>query len=309
MASRAEGRSETGRAPCANEEDEGRTTTHAGVDAAEHATSTGQDAGGRGVVGLEPEEPAGTGCSTTASSCPRSPGDCDEREATYNGRELGPARDIARSVEQISAIHGFMSDLDCKLFDPAVIGEDCVQSPAALYTKHVRQWLDRDPVLSKAEVRDTGGGLHVLLWLDSPIICDAKNVHEWDGVARGVRNVLPCDPSLNGIIAMTRPIGAVNTKYDPPREVRLLREGQPVTREEVLALSRRVAEQPARLWMRVFFGGERTSPCPLCAEASLGVAGNWQCQCYECGRVDAAVLIYRFFSTEFLDSRKESGHG
>ncbi len=235
--------------------------------------------------------------------------DCDEREATYNGRDRGPACDIARSVEQISAIHGFITDIDCKLLDPAVIGKECVESPTALYTQHVRHWLDRDRVLSKAEVRDTGGGLHVCLWLDSPIICDAKDVREWDGVARGVRNVLPCDPSLNGIIAMTRPIGALNTKYDPPREVRLLREGQAVSREEVLELGHRVVEQPARLWMRLFFGGERTSPCPLCAKASLGVAGDWQCRCYECGRIDAAALVYRFFSPEYLDSRKESGHG
>lgn len=236
--------------------------------------------------------------------------DRDEREAIFNGRALGPASDIAQSVEQVAAINGFLSDLDCKLLDPGVVGEAAVESPAVLYDEHVRHWVERDPVLAKAEVRDTGGGLHALLWLESPILVDGDQAREWDRVAKGLRNALPGDPNVNGIIAMTRPVGALNTKYVPPREVRILRQGQPVTREEVLELSRRVIEQPARLWMRLFFGAERVSPCPLCNKGeSLGVAGNWQCRCYECGRVDAAALVYRFFSTEFLTNRKESPRG
>jgi|GEM_PF-4128626 len=48
-------------------------------------------------------------------------------------------------------------------------------APAALAVgEPERQWLDNDPLLSRAEVRDTGGGLHVLLWLDEPILCDGE---------------------------------------------------------------------------------------------------------------------------------------
>ena len=172
-----------------------------------------------------------------------------------------------------------------------------------------RHWLDHDPVLSKAEVRDSGHGLHVLLWLDEPIIVADGEARQWDDIARGICNALPGDPNLNGIIALTRPIGAVNTKYNPPREVRLLRPGQPVSRAEILDLNQRVTMQPARLWMRLFFGGERVDPCPLCGKESLGVAGYWQCRCYGCGRVNAASLVYRFYSPEFLDSRQENHHG
>jgi len=235
--------------------------------------------------------------------------DSDERESLVNDRRRGTKYEITPKVDEVTAIHGFMNDLDCKMLDPAVVGEDSVESAAALYEQHVRHWLDRDTVLTKAEVRDTGGGLHVILWLDEPIVVAAGEARQWDDIARGIRNALPGDPNLNGVIALTRPVGAVNTKYDPPREVRLLRSGEPVTCAEIRDLAQRVATQPARLWMRLFFGGERVTPCPLCGKESLGVAGYWQVRCYGCGRVNAASLVYRFFSPAFLDSQKEAHHG
>lgn len=235
--------------------------------------------------------------------------DNDERESLVNDRRRGTKYEITPKVEEVAAIHGFMNDLDLKMLDPAVVGEKCVESAAAFYEQHVRLWLDRDPLLAKAEVRDTGGGLHVILWLDEPIIVCADEARQWNGIARGICNALPGDPNLNGIIALTRPVGAVNTKYNPPREVRLLRSGEPVTRAEILDLIERVARQPARLWMRLFFGGERVDPCPICGKGSLGVAGPCQCRCYECGRIDAASLVYRFYSPTFLESRKEAKHG
>jgi hypothetical protein len=236
------------------------------------------------------------------------PGYDDIREATFNGRESGPAFSIARPVDQVSAIHGFMIDLDCGILNPAVVGQECVESADILYERHVQGWLDRDAVLAKAEVRNTGHGLHVLLWLGDPIICAGDNARRWDKIARGLRNVLPGDPNLNGIIAMTRPVGATNNKHEPAKTVTQVRAGERVSREEILDLHKRVATAPGRLWMQVLHGGERTSPCPLCrGEAtSLGVAGSWQVRCYECGRVDAAGLIYRFYTSEFLGMRKDS---
>ena len=259
----------------------------------------------RGVAGsataVRPEHSRPAHPATTA--------DNDERESLVNDRRRGTKYEITPKVEEVAAIHGFMNDLDCKMLDPAVVGEGCVESAAAFYDQHVRHWLDHDPVLSKAEVRDSGHGLHVLLWLDEPIIVADGEARQWDDIARGICNALPGDPNLNGIIALTRPIGAVNTKYNPPREVRLLRPGQPVSRAEILDLNQRVTMQPARLWMRLFFGGERVDPCPLCGKESLVVAGYWQCRCYGCGRVNAASLVYRFYSPEFLDSRQENHHG
>lgn len=236
-------------------------------------------------------------------------GEHDNRESLVNDRRLGTKHEITPKVEEVTAIHGFMNDLDCKMLDPAVVGEECVESAESLYEQHVRLWLDRDPVLERAEVRDTGGGLHVILWLDEPIVVASGEAREWNNIARGVRNALPGDPNLNGIIALTRPVGAMNTKYDPPREVRLLRTGQVVTRAEIFDLNQRVTMQPARLWMRLFFGGERADPCPLCGKESLGVAGSWHVRCYGCGRINAASLAYRFYSPEFLGNYKETKHG
>ncbi len=262
----------------------------------------------------QPPRPGGKdgGCENAATINPLADdhGANDERESLVNGRDCGPANRIATTVDEVASIHAFMSDLDCKILDPAVVGEECIQSPAALYEQHVRHWLDRDPALAKAQVRDSGYGLHVLLILDEPIICSGDDARHWDKIARGLRNVLPGDPRLNGIIALTRPVGAMNTKQEPHREVKLLRPGKSVTQAEILDLNQRVSTAPARLWMRLFFGDERASPCPLCRDTSttLGVSGNWQVQCYECGRVDAAALVYRFYSPEFLDKRKDS-HG
>jgi hypothetical protein len=255
----------------------------------------------------ETTAPAAGGMHTTQK--PR--GYDDEREATFNGGDRGSACVIARPVDQVSCVRCFVIDIDCGILDPAVVGDVATVSADELYTKHVRVWLDRDPVLSKAEVRNTGHGLHVLLWMDEPIICHGDDARRWDKIARGLRNVLPGDPSLNGIVAMTRPVGATNNKHEPAKTVTQLRAGEPVSREEILDLGRRVATAPARLWMKVFHGVERISPCPFCSskDASLGVAGNWQVQCYECGRVDAAALVYRYYSPEFLEKRKDSSNG
>lgn len=257
------------------------------------------------------EEASHAGLNTGLGDAQRGPGYDDVREATFNGGEHGPAYVISRPVDQVSCINYFMIDLDCGILDPKTVGEAAVFSADELYEKHVRDWLDRDPVLAKAEVRNTGHGLHILLRLDDPIICTGDDARRWDKIARGLRNALPGDPKLNGIIAMTRPVGAMNNKYEPAKTVTQLRAGAPVSREEILDLGRRVASAPARLWMRVFHDGERVSPCPFCngKDASLGVAGNWQVQCYECGRMDAAALVYRHYSPEFLDKRKDSTHG
>ncbi len=271
-----------------------------------------QQAAGAGRRQAVPRsESEGEGGRENASVVPGSDRkyDNDHRESLVNDHQQGTKYEITPKVDEVAAIHGFMNDLDCKMLDPAVVGEECVESAESLYDQHVRLWLDRDPVLAKAEVRDTGGGLHVILWLDEPILVAAGEARQWNDVARGLRNALPGDPNLNGIIALTRPVGAMNTKYDPPREVRLLRTGQVVTRAEIFDLNQRVTMQPARLWMRLFFGRERVDPCPLCGKESLGVAGYWQCRCYGCGRINAASLIYRFYSPEFLDKSMEAHHG
>lgn len=260
----------------------------------------GNDGAGANAIGPTPNEANGNRRATSL----------DVRESLVNDRRCGPAHEIAVPLNQVCAIHSFMFDVDCNLLNPAVVGEEASNSADVLYEQHVRRWLDRDNVLAKAEVRHTGGGLHVLLWLDTPILCAGGEAQHWDRVIRVVRNALPGDPRVNGVLAMTRPVGAVNTKFDQPRAVRRLRDGSAITRSDILGLGRRINDDPAHLWMRLFFDSERVSPCPICAKGeSLGVAGKWQCQCYECGRIDAAALVYRFFSPSFLKSQKGDTNG
>ncbi len=274
----------------------------------EHQEVVSRDTAAIPAAETESAEVPTAHASATAPARAERCDDNDVRESLVNDCRQGTKYEIATKVDHVSAIHAFMADLDCSILNPAVVGEECVRSPVALYEQHVQHWLDRDPVLAKAEVRDTGGGVHVLLRLDTPIICTGNDARGWDKIARGLRNTLPGDPKLNGIIAMTRPVGAANTKYAPAKTVSLLRSGTPVERDEILDLCQRAATAPASLWMRTFHGGERVSPCPLCgqAETTLGVAGNWQVQCYKCDRVSAAALVYRFYSPEFLKERKDS---
>lgn len=251
-------------------------------------------AGGATAVRSEHSRPAHP--ATTADNN-------DERESLVNDRRRGRASEIAVKVSEVTSIWAFMLEIDIDILDPDACGAEALASPEAFYDAHVSMWLSRDPVLSRAEVRDSGHGLHVLFWLDEPITCNDEQAKKWDAVAYGIRNVLPCDPRGPGLIAMSRPVGAMNTKHEPHKEVRQLKAGQPISRGDIEDLAKRLADAPSRLWMALFHGGERAQPCPLCGDegTSLGVAGAWMVRCYGCGRVDAAALVYRHFTRQFLE--------
>jgi hypothetical protein len=235
-------------------------------------------------------------------------GEADLRELLVNGGQQGTARTIATKVENVSVVNGFMIDLDCCILNPEVLGQESIDSADVLYQDHVAKWLDRDPVLCKAQVRNSGNGLHVLLRLDQPEDVEPKLVREVDALAKALHNALPGDPNLNGLNAMTRPVGCQNTKYQPPREVRCLREGDVVSIDEIFDLNSRLTSEPARFWMQILFGGHRVEPCPFCGTESLGVAGAWKVRCYSCGLIDADCLLYRLYSPGFLKSRTDNHH-
>jgi hypothetical protein len=245
----------------------------------------------------------------SAKLAPGSTSSSDERELLVNDRRKGIASLIATTVDEVASIHGFLIDLDCKLLAAEVVGEECTKNSSELFGKHVIHWIARDPVLVKAEVRATSKlGLHVLLYLDEPIFCAADQSRRWDKVVKCFRCILPGDPNVNGIIAMTRPVDAENTKYSPPHTVEMLREGGAVSSKEILDLAQRLANKPAPNLMQVLYGGRRITPCPLCRSegSSLGVAGDWQVRCYKCGRTSAEELIYRFYQSYWVSSQKEA---
>jgi hypothetical protein len=90
-----------------------------------------------------------------------------------------------------------------------------------------------------------------------------------------------------------------------------LRRGSAVSRNDVLDLVDRLEKNAAAVRMNMFFGGERTSPCPLCLGdgTSLGIAGGHTVRCYHCGNQPAFKLLMRFYADAFVSPNKEVVHG
>src|SRR5262249_52176114 len=152
------------------------------------------------------------------------------------------------------------------------------------YEELVEPWLSRHPVFRKAEVRDSGRGLHVLILFDRPVEFATQGERQlWAGVVKVVQRLLPTDPGCPGITALTRPVGSVNSKNG--KKVRRLKKGRPVDPREVLALYEQARAAPFRT-VASLFGAERVSPCPVCkAEGSALVVLDHTGKCYQCGKV------------------------
>ena len=222
----------------------------------------------------------------------------DMRELLVNDGAIGPAEAIAVSLDEVACVRAFMADIDLSQLEPAVIGSDASENSTKFYHNFLANCLSRHPVLQKAEVRASSQhGVHVIWHLERPQVLKAGEALLYDRLIRGLRVVLPSDPNCNGLIAMTRPVGAKNKKYSPPQVVDQLRSGEPVTRDEILSLAREISDEPASTLMRVLYGGKRVTPCPFCQKNanSLGVAGRWRCCCYDCGSINAAELLGRFY--------------
>jgi hypothetical protein len=209
---------------------------------------------------------------------PPGPG-VDAREQLVNRGEVGPIGLVSIPEAMITTLRGIMLDFDPDLYDPTKLPAGATDSPRDLYETFVKPMLNRHPVYAKAEVRDTGRGLHAILWFETPVVFDTETAREkWAAVVKAVQKALPTDPMCPGITAMTRPVGSINGKTG--RTVRVLKDGMSVNPEEILKL---VAELGARPFK--FVAGLLLDPaapyCPVCArpEARLGVMDR-RGQCY-----------------------------
>src|SRR2546430_1670504 len=88
----------------------------------------------------------------------------DVREALYNDQTIGPISTIQLPAERITKLHGILFDLDPKILVSANAIFPPAETPEAFYAgiKHI---LDRHPLGRSAEVRASGTGLHLILWL------------------------------------------------------------------------------------------------------------------------------------------------
>jgi hypothetical protein len=216
--------------------------------------------------------------------------DIDAREQLYNEGKTGPAVEVQLPRQRITALRGILFDLDpgCLVPDNTIFPP--ADDPATFYAA-VRPVIDRHPLARAAEVRSSGTGLHVILWLRPALeLHSAAEQEYWDHIVRAVQRTLPADPDMPGITALTRPVGAVNSKNGA--RVEALKPGEGVSPEAVQEFMARLAAAPFKETALILFGEERVRPCPVCqGEGSRLDALNWVGKCYGgCDKVTGADL-------------------
>ena len=87
------------------------------------------------------------------------------------------------------------------------------------------------------EIRDSGGGFHVLALLKEPAENGTEEFDHVNNLRARLTHILCGDPVPDHAAALLREPGTLNLKYDPPRECRVLRAGKPVDITEVEALA------------------------------------------------------------------------
>jgi hypothetical protein len=220
----------------------------------------------------------------------------DFRESLVNDRLSGIISDVSIPQDMITTLHGIMLDFDPDLYDPALLPADAGQSPLAFYERLLKPILEHHPVYGAAEVRDTGRGLHAIIWLDPPVVFKSEGDRQrWSSAVKVLQKVVPSDPHAPGITAMTRPVGSLNGKTG--RQVTVLKKGHPVPQSDVLKLVEGIRAAPFEMVAKILFG-ERTSPCPVCRKTGtrLGVFKT-NGLCYGgCGKVPPSSLLDVFFA-------------
>ena len=210
----------------------------------------------------------------------------DFREQLYNSGDVGLIKDVQVSTERIVRSNGILYDLDPKLYRPSSLLPTIPTEPAEFYAVVAKPWLSRHAVLNHLEVRNSGTGLHGILWFSEPVTFDSdQDRQRWAGIIQVVQAALPVDPDQPGITAVTRPSGSINSKNGAT--VSILKSGAPVSHEDVLALYDEMRHAPFKTVMRILGGSDRLTPCPICGkDGSRLSAMDRVGQCYgSCGTV------------------------
>jgi hypothetical protein len=186
----------------------------------------------------------------------------DVREQLVNEQLTGTATQIQIPAQCVTLLHGILFDLDPMLYRAgnALFPPD--QDPRRFF-ENIRPILDRHPLARSAEVRVSGTGLHVIVRLSPALVLStAAEQAYWESIVRAVQATLPADVNMPGITALTRPVGALNSKNNAI--VELIRAATPITAEQVVAYLNRVTEAPFCEIMTPLLGGSRIEPCPVC---------------------------------------------
>jgi hypothetical protein len=220
----------------------------------------------------------------------------DIREQLYNDRKTGTLAEVQLPLERITTLHGILFDLDPGLYRRGNMLFPPADDPKEFHDL-IRPVLDRHPLARAAEVRASGTGLHIIVWLDPPAeLRSAGEQQYWDAAVRAVQCTLPVDPNSPGVTALTRAAGSVNTKNG--RGVEVLRRGESVTACQVVEFVKRVAKAPFREAASILLGDVRVRPCPVCrVEGSRLDVLDHVGVCYTtCGKVKLWQLFDRVFA-------------
>lgn len=218
------------------------------------------------------------------------------REQLANGGESGPENRVSIPVAMITKLRGIMEDFDPDLYDREKLPPGATESPLKLFETFVGPMLDRHPLFAKAEVRDSGRGLHALLWFDPPVEFRTEGERtRWAAAVKAVQRTLPADRHAPGITAMTRPVGSINNKTG--RAVSILKKGTPVSPDEVLKFVAELQAKPFKVVADIVLG-PNTSPCPICRKPNtrLGVLERHG-MCYGgCGKPTLGRVFDTFYA-------------
>lgn len=229
----------------------------------------------------------------------------DVREQLCNNGEQGAITAVQVSAERIVAVRGILFDLDPQHYRMSLLTPVVPRDAHEFYRSVASKWLDRHPLLRRAEVRLSGTGLHAILQFRDPVeLASDEDRRRWTGIIKVIQCALPIDPEQPHITALTRPIGSLNSKNGA--EVRLLKPGEPITHEEALDLYRQMCDAPFLTAMKILAGADKLQPCPRCAQVGSQLAGMSRVGlCYgSCGKVKLEQLYDLVFAPRVNASKE-----
>jgi hypothetical protein len=216
----------------------------------------------------------------------------DIREGLCNDCPIGPAAAIQLPLESITRLQGIVIDLDPEILRPDNPIFPPADVPAAFYGG-IQPVLERHPLVRHAEIRASGRGLHVILRIDPPVELRSHGEQRyWNAIVKGIQRTLPSDPLAPGITALTRPLGAINSKNNC--KVELVKAGSPIRPEAIVDFMKTVASSSFLTVGRILLGGDRVERCPRCCESALSLHDHHG-QCYTCGKVRLIDLFDAVF--------------
>jgi hypothetical protein len=109
------------------------------------------------------------------------------------------------------------------------------------------------------EIRNSGGGFHVLVWLKEPVEAGTAEFDRANAARKALTEMLCGDPAPDHAAALLRRVGTHNTKYGEPRLCETLRDGSPVDLTDVEAFIDLHSNRPQFEW-KPKVNGHDTAP-------------------------------------------------